>query len=193
MNTDPNKSRPGHLPRLPREYYQADAMVHWTLATFDRVTGWLSDGFHARFRELMLHAAAREGLFCPTYCLMPDHLHLVWMGLRPDSDQINGMAFLRTYLEPALAPAKFQPQPHDSVLRQPEREHNAFAKVCFYILDNPVKAKLAVKLEDWKYSGVVIPGYPTLHPLQPDFLEKFWRLYGQALHADAGEIKRPLF
>ena len=80
MNHDPNKSRPGHLPRLPREYYQGDAMVHWTLPTFDRATGWLSDGFHARFRELMLHAAAREGLFCPTYCLMSDHLHLVWMG-----------------------------------------------------------------------------------------------------------------
>ena len=168
-------------------------MVHWTLATFDRVTGWLSDGFHARFRELMLHAAAREGLYCPTYCLMPDHLHLVWMGLRPDSDQPNGMAFLRTYLEPALAPAKFQPQPHDNVLRQPEREHNAFAKVCFYILDNPVKAKLVVKPEQWKFSGAVMPGYPTLHPLQPDFWEKFWKLYAQALHPEAGQIKRPPF
>jgi len=53
---------------------------------------------------------------------MPDHLYLVWMGLRPDSDQPKGMAFLRTYLEPDLSPVKFQPQPHDSVLRQPERE-----------------------------------------------------------------------
>ena len=59
------------------------------------------------FRELMLHAAAREGLACPVYCLMPDHIHLVWMGLRRNSDQINGMAFLRTYLEPALHPARF--------------------------------------------------------------------------------------
>ena len=50
----------------------------------------------------MLHAAAREGLFCPAYCLMPDHIHLVWLGLRLDTDQLNGMSFLRTYLEPAL-------------------------------------------------------------------------------------------
>ena len=61
----------------------------------------------------MLHAAAREGLFCPAYCLMPDHLHLVWMGLWLETNQLNGMAFLRTYLEPALTPAKFQPQAHD--------------------------------------------------------------------------------
>jgi REP element-mobilizing transposase RayT len=193
LNPDPNKSRPGHLPRLPREYYQGDAMIHRTLPTFDRAAGWLSDGFHARFRELMLHAAAREGLFCPTYCLMPDHLHLVWMGLRPDSDQLNGMAFLRTYLEPALAPAKFQPQPHDNVLRQPERKHNAFAKVCFYILANPVEAKLVMQPEEWRFSGAVIPGCPTLHPVKPDFWEKFWRLYAQALHPEAGKIKRPPF
>jgi REP element-mobilizing transposase RayT len=193
LNPDPNKPRPGHLPRLPREYYQGDAMVHWTLPTFDRATGWLTESFHTRFRELMLHAAAREGLLCPAYCLMPDHLHLVWMGLRPDSDQVNGMAFLRTYLEPALTPAKFQPQPHDSVLRQPEREHNAFAKVCFYILANPVEAKLVMQPEAWRFSGAVILGYPTLHPLKPDFWEKFWRLYAQALHPEAGNLKRPPF
>jgi len=106
-NPDPN--RPRYLPRLPREYYQGDAVVHWTLPIFDRATGWLSDALHGTFRELMLHTAAREGFFCPAYCLMPDHLHLLWMGLRLDSDQFNGMAFLRTYFDPALVPARFQP------------------------------------------------------------------------------------
>ena len=70
------------LPRLSREHYQADAVVFWTLTAFDRATGWLTQAFHSRFRELMLHTAAREGLVCPIYSLMPDHLHLVWMGLR---------------------------------------------------------------------------------------------------------------
>ena len=60
------------LPRLPREYYQGDAVVHWTLPISHRRQGWLDERFHAAFRELMLHTAAREGLFCPTYCLMPD-------------------------------------------------------------------------------------------------------------------------
>src|SRR3990172_3608565 len=86
------------LPRLPREYYQGDAVVHWTMPIAMRRTGWLNDIFHARFRETMLHAAAGEGLFCPTYCLMPDHLHLVWMGLQRSSDQLNGMKFLREHV-----------------------------------------------------------------------------------------------
>jgi putative transposase len=52
---------------------------------------------------------------------MLDHLHLVWMSLRLDTDQLNGMTFLRTHLEPALKPVKFQPQAQDNVLREQER------------------------------------------------------------------------
>ncbi len=184
-------NRAFHLPRLPREYYQADAVVFWTLTTFDKVKGWLTPSFHQRFRELMLHAAAREGLVCPIYCLMPDHLHLVWMGLRLDTDQINGMAFLRTYLEPELTPAMFQPQAQDEVLQEEQRKRNAFAKVCFYIAANPVQEELAATVADWPFTGCVIPGYPKLNPLAEDFRPKFWRIFGKLRQPDAGDIKRP--
>ena len=139
----------------------------------------------------MLHTAAREGLLCPTYCLMPDHLHLVWMGLRLDSDQRNGMAFLRTHLEPMLVPHRFQNQAHDHVLKEEERRRNAFATVCHYILANPVRAELVKLPGEWTFNGAVVPGYPKLHPLQSDFWPKFWKLYAQAKHPDAGKILRP--
>jgi hypothetical protein len=42
-------NRPFYLPRLSREHYQGDAVVHWTLTTFDRARGWLTDDFHLRF------------------------------------------------------------------------------------------------------------------------------------------------
>jgi REP element-mobilizing transposase RayT len=187
---DPS-NRAFYLPRLPREYYQADAVVFWTLTTFDRAEGWLTPQLHQRFRELMLHAAAREGLACPVYCLMPDHLHLVWMDLRRDSDQINGMAFLRTYLEPELAPARVQPQPQDEVLREDQRKRNAFSKVCGYITANPVRAELVKESEVWPYTGCVLPGYPKLNPAEEDFWAKFWRVYGKVRQPDAGNIKRP--
>jgi hypothetical protein len=130
--SEPNKDRKFYLPRLPREYYQADAVVHWTLPISHYRNGWLDEKFHSRFRELILHTAAREGLLCPTYCLMPNHLHLIWMGLRRDTDQLNAMSFLRTHVEPALAPHRFQHQAHDHVLKQEERRRNAFAAVCWY-------------------------------------------------------------
>lgn len=139
----------------------------------------------------MLHAAAREGLFCPTYCLMPDHLHLVWMGLRLKSDQRKGMAFLRTHLKAALAPQKFQHQAHDHVLKEEERRQSAFARVCNYILENPLRADLVKYPAEWPFSGSIVPGYPTLHPMQRDFWPKLWKIYAQTKHPDAGKILRP--
>jgi REP element-mobilizing transposase RayT len=179
------------LPRLPREYYQADAVVHWTLTVFDRAQGWLTPAFHREFRELMFHAAGREGLACPIYCLMPDHIHLVWMGLRRDSDQANGMAFLRTHLEPFLKPARFQPQPQDNVLREEERKRAAFARVCFYISANPARAGLMKENDFWQYTRCILLGYPKSDPADADFWPKFWKIYAAIKQEDAGNILRP--
>ena len=188
MNGEP---RAYYLPRLTAEFYQGDAVVHWTLTVFDRGVGWLNDPFHSKFRELLLHVAAREGFLCPVYCLMPDHIHLVWMGLRRDSDQKNGMSFLRTHLEPLLFPHRFQPQAYDHVLREEERKRGAFAKICFYILDNPVRAEIVKEPSAWSFRGAIVPGYPKLDPLNDDFWPKFWKLFQQTRQPDAGERKLP--
>jgi putative transposase len=187
---DESTNRAFYLPRLPREFYQADAVVFWTLPISQRQTGWLSDRFHLQFRELLLHACVREHLFCPTYCLMPDHLHLLWMGLQTNSDQLNAMAFLRTHLKPVLSPAKFQHQAHDHALAEKERKRGAFSATCFYILNNAVRAKLVTDARDWHYSGAVIPGYPKMNPLDPEFWPKFWKLYCQTRDPDC--LKRTL-
>ncbi|MFO1478455.1 MAG: hypothetical protein U1F98_17620 [Verrucomicrobiota bacterium] len=183
-------NRPFYLPRLPREYYQGDSVVLWTLTMFDRARGWLTPNFHERFRELLLHSAAREGLLCPVYCLMPDHIHLVWMGLRLKSDQLNAMAFLRTHLKPELLPAKFQKQPHDRVLREEQRKRNAFTSACFYVASNPVRAGLAGECHDWPFTGFVLPGYPRVTS-GSEFWPWFWKIYEEQRDADAGSIIRP--
>src|SRR3954465_1877711 len=150
----------GKLPRLPRPHYQGHAAVFWTNTLEERARGWLTDGFHKRFRELMLHTAARQNLYCPAYCLMPDHLHMIWMGLQYDSDQLNGITFLRTHLEPALGEGReWQHQAHDHVLREEERRRGAFARFCFYTLANPMRAGLAKTPHRWPYIGAVVPGY----------------------------------
>jgi len=122
-----------HLPRLAPEFYRGFAVVQWTITLERRANGWLNESFHSGFRELLLHAAAREGLFCPVYVLMPDHLHLLWMGLRADSDQRNAMKFLRKHLavelgrySPDGVKFELQKQSHDRVLRQKDRLRGAF-------------------------------------------------------------------
>ena len=180
-----------YLPRLAKEFYQGDAVVHWTLTIHERKIGWMSTEFHLRFREIVLHVSAREGLFCPVYCLMPDHMHLVWMGLRADSDQRIGMAFLRTHLRAHLKPFRFQLQPQDHVLREEERKRNLFARTCGYILENPFKASLIERGKEWPFCGAVVPGYPTLHPLGADYWEKFWRIYNSAREPDSRRVLPP--
>src|SRR6185369_9444854 len=162
-----------YLPRLSREFYQGNSVVHWTMPVANREKGWLNPLFHTAFRELMVHAQVRESVFCPAYCLMPDHIHFVWMGLHSDSDQRNGLKFLREHLAPALNPYRFQHQAYDHVLHDEERKRNVFASICFYILSNPVRAGLIKETDFWPYRGALVPGYPKLNPLD----EGFWPLF----------------
>jgi putative transposase len=182
VDTSPKK---GNLPRLKPQNYSGYAVVFWTNTLEERSRGWLTEAFHSRFREITLHAAVRENLICPAYCLMPDHLHLVWMGLRRESNQLNAMKFLRTQLEPALGSGrKWQHQPHDHVLREEERKRGAFASFCFYTLANPVRAELVKSEKDWPYYGALIPGYPNMNPMVEGYWEKFWKLYVKQREAE---------
>jgi hypothetical protein len=117
----------GHLPRLALEFYRGQAFVHWTLTIEDRATGWLTETFHQTWRFCLLHTCVRCGLACPAYVLMPDHMHLVCLGLCGDSDQFPAIEFLRNHLRSALLPAVWQRQAHDHVLNDQERTHDAIA------------------------------------------------------------------
>jgi len=191
FNSGQGTNRAFFLPRLTREFYQGDAVVHWTMPIAKRATGWLDEAFHACFREAMLHAAAREGLFCPAYCLMRDHIHLLWMGLRCNSDQRNGMKFLREHVGRALRPHRFQHQAYDHVLSEEERKRNAFARTCSYILANPCRADLIGEKQTWQFCGAIVPGYPALDPLEPEFWPLFWKLYSKSRSPEAAPRKLP--
>lgn len=181
----------GHLPRLPPEYYRGRAFVFWTHTIANRGTGWLDHAFHHAFREMALHAAAREQVLCPIYTLMPDHVHLVWLGVAADSDQRAASRFLREQLARRLAPHDWQHQPHDHVLRDDERERGAFASTCAYIAANPVRAGLIADAREWLFTGCIVAAYPNLHPLQENFWDLFWRIYDSAVEAGRiGKAKR---
>jgi len=99
--------------------------------------------------------------------------------------------FCERISKPKLAPQKFQHQAHDHVLKAKERRHNAFARACHYLLENPLRAGLVKHPAEWPFGGAIVLGYPTLHPLQDDFWPKFWKLYARIKHPDAGNIIRP--
>lgn len=164
------------LRRLPAGHYLGRAYVHWSLTTEDRRKGWLSPGFHLHFREVLLHTLVRHDLACPIYCAMPDHLHLVWVGRSEKAHQLKGVRFFRRWL-PVRSPEAFafQRQAYDAVLREEDRERDAFAAVVAYVADNPVRQQLVHDRAEYPFSGSLLPGFPDLDWRTPCFWEVFWK------------------
>ena len=173
-------NRRDHLRRLQREAYLADAIVHWSITVLDRQQGWLTSEFLYRFRELLTHTMFRYGLACPMFCLMPDHMHMVWMGLCDGSDQINAMKHFRTRCEDSLQRMGYalQDQAYDHVFKQAERREVEFRNVCEYIARNPERAGLVEPdaFAAYAFTGCLLPGYPELNPFAPGYWDQFDRI-----------------
>ena len=135
-----------YLERLPPEYYRGQMCVHWSLTIENRKTGWLIPVFYYKFREVLTHTAFRYGLCCPIYCLMPDHIHLLWLGILDTCDQRSAAKHFRKNLNPVLEKlnVRLQLQGYDHVLREEERERSAFENVVEYIARNPERRDLWV-------------------------------------------------
>ena len=175
----------GRMKRLPVECYRGPAFVHWSMTISQRRTGWLTAPFHQRFREIQLHTLSRYRLLSLVYCLMPDHMHMLWAGLASESDQDKAAEYFRKYLNKILTAEGYalQKQPWDMVLRDQDMERSAVEQLLFYITQNPERADLTSDSETWEYSGSQAAGYPDLDWRSADFTKRLWTIY-------EGEIER---
>ncbi len=168
-----------HLRRLGRAAYLGNAAVHWTLTVRDRRTGWLDAKMYYHFRELLTHSLFGQMIVCPIFCLMPDHIHMVWLGILEHSDQKLAMRHLRTRLNGSLSAIgfKLQDQSYDHVLSEDERQEEALMEVCEYIARNPERSGLVAVDEyaNYPFTGCLVPGYPELKPFASDFWIRFDR------------------
>jgi putative transposase len=168
----------GYLPRLAPEFYRGRACVLWTATIDHRANGWLTAAFHSHWQLTLLHTCARWKLACPAYVLMPDHVHLLWLGLDDHfSDQRVALEFFRKHLRATLAPHDWQKQAHDRVLREHERDRGALQSAAHYIFENPVRAHLSPRFQDYAHVGCCVAGYPELDVRAADYWERFWRVH----------------
>ena len=155
------------------------AIVHWTMTIRDLQTGWLDGKFYYHFRELLTHSQFRFGIACPIYCLMTDHVHLMWMGILSSSNQKLAMRHFRKRCNESLSRIGFelQDQPYNHVLREYERQEEVFVATCEYIARNPERAGLVGTDEyaNYPHTGCLVTGYPELKPFAPDFWTRFDR------------------
>ena len=167
------------LPRLAREFYQGRGAIFWTHTMEARGTGWLNESFHREFREVLLHTCGRYAVDCPCYVLMPDHWHLVWLGLNASSDQQLATAFLGKNMSPALGAVRLQDRAHDRILRESERLPEAFQSASFYVFNNARRANLCADWREWPYLGAMIMGYPNLDPRAEEFWTDIWKIHNR--------------
>lgn len=108
---------------------------------------------YAAYRQLLAEACAREGVKCLAWCLMPNHVHLIL--IPPATDALRGALAdaHRRYSRRInfahgwkgyLFQGRFASYPMD--------EPHLMTAVRYVEL-NPVKASLAARAEDWRWSS----------------------------------------
>ena len=167
-----------HAVRLQEYDYASDADIHIVLCARDGAP-FRDASFAAFICENVEFYAKRVGYRLYGYCLMPDHLHLLIIGLKSSSDQLKLTKQLRRELNKLLHPYRLQSQAHDHVLREKELEKTAFQGIAYYIQQNPVRKNLSQDWKDYPFTKCMIPGYFDLNPRNKDYWNLFWRIHNK--------------
>ena len=121
--------------------------------TVGRRHAFVDPGVVALALSQFLRAATSCGMEIVAYCFMPDHVHLLVVGVAVDADarrfvtlakQYSGYAHSRRFGAPL-----WQRFAYERVLRSADAIHEAAR----YILNNPVRAGLVRRAEGYPYSG----------------------------------------
>jgi putative transposase len=155
MTADPpNESeRKARLQRLDR-IFAPSPIFFITACSFHRKSILATHAVHHAFLRFAA-AAEKHGTYIGRYTIMPDHIHL-FVALDPDVTLSPWMKSLKNSLSKTLRVSGHL-APHwqkgffDHVLRSAE----SYSQKWEYVRDNPVRAGLVAKWEDWPYSGEV--------------------------------------
>jgi putative transposase len=101
----------------------------------------------------ILRAAREHHIALIAYCFMPDHLHLLVAGESDDSDCLQFITRAKQYsgfyYRAAFGRRLWQRYGYEHVLRSDQ----SVLSVARYILENPVRARLVGRVQDYPFSG----------------------------------------
>ena len=172
-------NKPGRPPRLPTVFQKYDAPAYFvTICAAQRKALFAHDVVHAAFLEFAERGQREHRIAVGRYVLMPDHIHLfvcggsnldlgLWVrGLKrvvgkavpaavPDVAAIPGVAAVpgvAAAVPAAGAGAIWQRGFFDHLLRSAE----SYTQKWEYVRENPVRAGLVARPEDWPYQGEIV-------------------------------------
>lgn len=142
-------------PRLPR-LFPSNPVFFVTLCTYRRRRVLATIPVNARFIQFAERAYTKHNIAVGRYVIMPDHIHLFVSG--SDDFELGGWIGTLKHSLAKSVPGKTTSQPFwqrgffDHVLRSEE----SYGQKWNYVLDNPVRAGLVGKADDWPYAGEII-------------------------------------
>lgn len=142
-------------PRLPDCDYAGDADIHLTICAASGTP--FTDHVTAKMVGNSVEFCSRKlGYRLYGYCLMPDHLHVL---LSPGDSGVPLSNWLRDFKSFTTNQNRrrrgstlWQRSGYDHVCRSAERAETVVA----YIVDNPVRAGLVQRWQDWPWTKVFI-------------------------------------
>ena len=149
-------ARPPRLRRLERIFSHAP-VYFLTTCTAERRHLLATTDVHAAFGRFV-SAAEQRRAWVGCYVIMPDHLHLFVV---LDDEQISLAAWMKSLKNAVSKTLRSNgvPAPHwqkgffDHVLRGEE----SYAEKWNYVRENPVRAGLVARAEEWPYQGEIHP------------------------------------
>jgi putative transposase len=140
------------MARQPRNVLD-DGLFHVFARGVARMLIFREQDDYALFLALLEAVARRFPWKIHAFCLMPNHYHLVTEASRPDLSggmhRLNGLygqGFNNRYERTGhLFQGRFG--------ARMVQGHDHLAAACAYVLENPVRAGLCERAEDWPWSG----------------------------------------
>jgi len=153
-------------PRLTEVFQRYDSPLYFiTICTLDRQIILASPEVHETFRSFAIQGG-EFGVAVGRYVIMPDHLH-TFVGFSRELTVGRWVKGLKRSLDDALRRAGhkpailntsklssfWQPGAFDHLLRSAE----SYERKWQYVWQNPVRAGLVQRPEDWPYQGEIVP------------------------------------
>jgi putative transposase len=141
------------MPRRPRNLLPPSGFYHVTARGVARAAIAPDDEDRLRFLTLLANVTRREGWRCHTFCLMPNHYHLILRTtlerLSRGFQRLNGI-YAREFNEwHGRSGHLFGRRFASFVIRDDDHLRTASE----YVLQNPVRAGLCDDADDWRWSG----------------------------------------
>jgi REP element-mobilizing transposase RayT len=146
-----HRPRPGRLADFP---YVGKHHYSLRFSTLARRRVFESAAVASAAIAQIQQTCAEEDFAILAHCVMPDHVHLVLEGLCDTSDLRRCVKLTKQRVEYAARKqfgvhALWQVGYYERILRS----HHALETAIRYVLDNPVRAGLVKRAEDYPFSG----------------------------------------